>query len=109
MLRPVTTTHAFVLIDSCCTGSIRRGETSCDVAVPPCNVNTTGGDPTCEHGKIGGADDDLCCAASCDKCSGSGCSAGDISADDCCAGRMRRAALTCNTNEAPCIIELGSV
>jgi hypothetical protein len=96
-------------LHSCCTGAIRRAKKLCLATDAPCIIDTTGGDPTCEHGQIGGADDDVCCAASCDKCTGRGCSDGDNLASDCCAGSIRRAAVTCNTNKAPCIVNLGGV
>ena len=60
---------------------------------------------------IAGVDkSDVCCVAECGTCGGSGCGSRgqDLTADDCCVGRIRDANVYCDdSGTAPCIINSG--
>ena len=64
------------------------------------------GDPTCAFGVSAG---DVCCAASCGQCGGSGCGARPGGAHMCCTGQIRQGGQSCDTNAAPCIMSPGPV
>jgi hypothetical protein len=58
----------------------------------------------CASGVRGG---NICCAASCGKCGGSGCSGRPGGASKCCAGSIRDAQRSCAEFEPPCLIPDG--
>lgn len=70
------------------------------------------GGGTCSNGVAGVEGFDQCCALECGTCGGKGCKDGDqsagLSADDCCAGRIRDSGVMCDVSgTAPCTIVAG--
>lgn len=63
------------------------------------NVKLTGGDPGCSTGIRSGT---ACCAKSCGRCGGSGCSKLPGGSSACCTGTINAAAKSCTTNKPPC-------
>ena len=66
----------------------------------------------CSNGIAGVENSDVCCAAGCGTCGGSGCSrraqSAGLTADDCCLGPIRDANVFCDESDtAPCILGSG--
>ncbi len=60
-----------------------------------------GPDPTCQRGISSGK---VCCAVSCGKCGGTGCSKRPGGANACCTGNVAAAKLSCTKYSAPCVM-----
>ncbi len=60
-----------------------------------------GPDPTCKFGISSGK---ACCAASCGKCGGAGCSQRPGGANACCTGNIKAANKSCTKHPAPCLM-----
>ena len=60
-----------------------------------------GPDPTCKYGILSGK---ACCAASCGKCGGTGCSQLPGGASNCCTGSIAAANKSCTKHPAPCVM-----
>ncbi|CAM9421032.1 unnamed protein product [Ascophyllum nodosum] len=68
----------------------------------------------CSNGLVGVDNSDVCCVAECGTCGGAGCGRrgrdAGLTADDCCAGRIRDTGVICSdSGAAPCIIDDGNV
>lgn len=60
-------------------------------------------DPTCSTGILSG---NICCAASCGKCGGSGCGRREGGSSACCSGSVHRTGKSCLNNPPPCVVDL---
>ena len=82
---------------ACCTSAIRGSGRSCETATAPCVIPE---EPVCD-GILNG---DVCCAASCGTCGGSGCGGRPGGAASCCSGAIRAAGRSCAEHSAPCLV-----
>ena len=73
-----------------------QGEGRLEEATP-----ASGGDPTCATGIPSG---NVCCAASCGECGGSGCGSRPGGASNCCSGAIRSSGRLCATVGPPCVL-----
>ena len=64
------------------------------------DADTTGGLP-CADGILSG---DICCAASCGSCGGTGCGSRPGGASSCCTGSIRDSGRSCDAYEPPCVV-----
>ena len=62
-----------------------------------------GPDPACKHGVLS-SNKKICCAASCGKCGGTGCSGFPGGASNCCTGSIAAANQSCTKHPAPCVM-----
>lgn len=88
--------------EACCSSTIMDSGRSCDQFPPPC-VIVGDGDPTCATGI---RKDSACCASSCGKCGGIGCSSRSGGADACCTSNIiADSEKTCDKYPPPCVIQ----
>lgn len=76
----------------------------------PCNAPPpaeAGGDPTCKKGILhhSSAGRSVCCLLSCGQCTGTGCADFPGGEDGCCQSPILAANHSCDTNEAPCVLD----
>lgn len=64
--------------------------------------SSTDADPRCLHGTKSGV---VCCAATCGTCGGTTCAHEPGGPQKCCAGDIQRNNASCNSNEAPCMLD----
>lgn len=64
--------------------------------------NPTFTDPTCSTGIL---DDDVCCAASCGSCGGTGCETRPGGSAACCGIPIQRAGVACSGSAPPCVVD----
>lgn len=89
--------------EGCCTSTIAENGDSCDDGPAPCVIQPSGGepDPNCDTGISKG---NICCAASCGSCGGSGCSSRTGGASSCCTSTIKSDGNSCDFNPPPCVM-----
>ena len=94
---------------NCCGGPIVESGLSCDDNTAPCIIEPQAGDPdpTCERGIVGGGAsfNNICCPFECGStCGGVHCSLYNGGAANCCSASILASEVSCDEDEAPCII-----
>lgn len=97
---------------SCCGTPILNSGLSCDDTSAPCIITPVPGtpDPTCDLGIIGTSSvgQNLCCPSTCGTCGGTGCGGFPGGSSNCCGGPILASEVSCDEDEAPCIISPAS-
>ena len=90
--------------EACCTGRIQDSGRSCQSKSAPCVMPDTS---ACDDGLLS-SNGEVCCAASCGSCGGSGCSQRPGGASACCTGKISTANRSCADNPPPCVMTDGT-